>query len=169
MEVPMGSSPRAYLAYGYDLGGAEGEWFVKEYDKHQYKVVLPWFDEDDPDEDEDFPTRVSERLLKELGGLTEEKITSDGWNPEYYRNKREAEERLLVEFFSYGYHESPSYALVCKPSQAEAEWGESALVEPVQSTQVIAAWNAKLNEAIKVLGITPTQEHASWVLMAAYF
>lgn len=165
----MGSSPRAYLAYGYDLGGGEEHWRIKEYDAKNYDLQLDWYKADDRDEDEetesDFVESAKKRLLASVG-FTEE------WTPNtgYWERLKEAEERVGVEFDRPGHSDYPGGYIVYTDRLISAAWGEvvSLDLRELQSEQQAKNADAKLAAAVKALGITPLQAEPRWLLYAYY-
>jgi hypothetical protein len=172
-EISVSCDPGAILAYGYDLGGSEGEWLLKEYDEDEGIVKVPWLaDEDSEEWLDDFGTEATNVLLAKLTDFNEKKFTEEGrYNEEYYRARSLAEKELSVEIISFGHHESSSYALIMKVYHESAEWGVATVLEDLENlirSPVQAAWDAKLAEATAALGITPLQKRPGWLLMADY-
>ncbi|MEV7014072.1 hypothetical protein [Streptosporangium sp. NPDC051022] len=154
----MGRSLSAKLVYGYDLGGGEDEWNVREVDEYG-GLTVAWFDEDD----NDFVGAAQRRLLA-AAGFTEtwETRKDDG----YYGREREAEASLGVKFGWYGVSDYSEHVLVAheiKVCGAEPVDLAGLAVHPNR-----AAWDAALSSALEALGITPTQEQPGWLLCAYY-
>lgn len=162
----MGQSTNAVLAYGYDLGGDEGEWKFAEFDQDTYEIRLPWFvDSDDTGEDDEaggFIEQAEARLLAEVAGFVEADWQSEG----YFDGKREAEALLGVEFESYCSGDCPMYVLAAHVITVHR--GDSQLLDLAALANAVGVsdWDAKLDAAIKALGITPTQAKPGWVLVS---
>jgi hypothetical protein len=162
----MGQSTNAVLAYGYDLGGEEGEWKFAEYDKDTYELRLSWFDDsNDTGEDDEaggFIEQAEARLLAEVGGFTETDWQAEG----YFARQREAEARVGVEFESYCSGDCPMYVLAAHVITVHR--GDSKLIDPAEllAQPETEGWDAKLAAAVEALGITPTQGKPGWVLVS---
>jgi hypothetical protein len=150
----MGQSTNGILLYGYNLAGGDSEWQVREVGEYG-ELQLDWYD-NTSDEADDFETQAEKRLLASVG-FTEK------WAPGvegYWDREREAKARLGVEFESYCSGEYPMYALAAKGSVQTAHRGDC---DPVDFT-VQPDWDDKLRAALEVLGMTPTQDKAKWLL-----
>jgi hypothetical protein len=150
----MSTSTNAILAYGYDLGGADDDWKVREAGEYG-ELALDWFDAED--DDADFITVAEKRLLA-ASGFTETDWHADG----YFDRQREAEARLGVEIESYCSNNFPMYLLAAKVITVRRGYVET--VDPAELTVVPAEWDEKLSAALGVLGLTPLQERARWLL-----
>ncbi|MEV0382356.1 hypothetical protein [Nonomuraea sp. NPDC050643] len=162
----MGSSPSAFLAYGYDLGSGES-WKFRETDEYGYLDSAKFAWHDDDDDAPDFIDQAGRRLLAEIAGFTE---TWETWSEEgnFYAAERAAKERLGVVFETYSYGEYPMHVLAAKVIDVD---DGTALV--VDLAELVAhpdrpKWDAALFDAVKTLGITPVQEKPSWLLCAYY-
>jgi hypothetical protein len=115
----MGSSARAHLAYGYDLGGGED---FKAAERGEYgEPKLPWLTDDDVEGDhDDFGTEVEKLLLASVG-FTEE-FTPDS---DYWIRRKAAEERVGVELAYSGHSDYAGWLLVITDSQQSVEWSEA--------------------------------------------
>jgi hypothetical protein len=155
----MTTSTDGILAYGYDLGGDE-EWKIREAGEYGELPELPWFDEDD-EEGEGFQEAAERRLLAELASFTET------WSPAsegYFEREEAAKARLGVEFETYCSGDYPSYLLATKViTVARGDVEHIDMVELVEAPNV-HGWDAKLTAALQVLGLTPIQERARWLL-----
>jgi hypothetical protein len=142
----MGRSADGILAYGFELGGSD-EWLVREAGEYG-ELELDWYNEaseDDAGEDEsgDFADAAAYRLL--------------------------AEKALGVKIQSHGYDDPPQYLLVTKvlkASQGEVEDAGAFIAIADDATR--QEWDVKLRAALEVLGLTPKQEHAKWLLCSDY-
>lgn len=164
----MGSSPSAFLAYGYDLGGGDG-WKIRETDEYggidaSNASMLAWYDEDS---DDGFIEQAERRLLAVIAGFTEKW----GDNPDgaYFDREKAAKEVVGVKFDTYSYGEYPMHVLAAKVIEVGDD--QALIVNPQDLTPdlgEVLKWNSALNAAIEALGITPEQENPSWLLCAYY-
>ncbi|WP_030777225.1 hypothetical protein [Streptomyces sp. NRRL S-920] len=150
----MSTSTNGILVYGYDLAGGDAEWKVREVGEYG-ELKLDWLD----DENDDFWTAAEKRLLA-AAGFTETDYTADG----YFKREREAKGCTGVEIESYCSGDYPMYLLAAKGSVTTAYRGDC---EQVDFT-VNPEWDAKLRAALEVLGMTPTQERAQWLLCSCW-
>ncbi|SOE25676.1 hypothetical protein [Streptomyces sp. OK228] len=146
----MGQSTNGILVYGYDLAGGDAEWKVREVGEYG-ELRLDWLDV----EENDFESAAEKRLMASVG-FTETDYMVDG----FFDREREAEARLGVEFKSYCSGEYPMYTLAAKGSVLTAYRGDCKHVDFTVSPE----WDDKLRDALAVLGMTPTQEQAQWLL-----
>ena len=165
----MGSSPSAFLAYGYDLGGSD-EWKIHETDEYggidaSNVSTLAWYDEGE--DASDFIEQAKRRLLAEIAGFT---WTWETWTGEgnFFTAEAAAKERLSVVFDTYSYGEYPMHVLAAKVIDVGDD-----KAKPVDLAELVAhpnrpKWDAALFDALKMLGITPKQEKPSWLLCAYY-
>lgn len=150
----MGMSTDAILAYGYDLGGADG-WKINDLGEYGELPTLDWYD---PDSDEDFEEAIERRLLSQLAGFTETDWRIDG----YHARKDAALKQLGVQLVS---HCSSDYPMWVLATYSKTAWrGSPVLFEPTELGAIPTDWDTKLRAALDALGITPTQEHPRWVL-----
>jgi hypothetical protein len=160
----MGSSARAHLAYGYDLGGGED---FKAAERGEYgEPKLPWLTDDDVEGDhDDFGTEVEKLLLASVG-FTEE-FTPDS---DYWIRRKAAEERVGVELAYSGHSDYAGWLLVITDSQQSVEWSEAMELDLPAMADLTAdgLWNAKLTAALAALGITPTQDGPKWLVYPSY-
>lgn len=152
----MGQSTNGILVYGYDLGSDASEWKVREADEYG-GLTLDWYGEDD----DDFWGAAEKRLLA-TAGFTETDCTVDG----YFDREREAKARMGVEFDSYCSDGYPMFVLAAKGSVLTAYRGDCKHVDMVDLVEApsVNGWDDKLRAALAVLGMTPTQERAQWLL-----
>lgn len=154
----MGRSLSAKLVYGYDLGGGEDEWKVREVDEYG-GLTVGWFGEDDSD----FVESAQRRLLA-ARGFTETWETRK--DDDYFAREREAEAGLGVEFDWYGLGDYSEHVLAAH----KIDICGAAVVDLAALTAhpSRATWDAALSSALDALGITPTQEQAGWILCSYY-
>lgn len=155
----MGSNPRAHLAYGYDLGTSED--FKAEQRDEYDQPDLPWFDV----EGGDF-VEAAERVLLTSVGFTETDWRADG----YYERQRAAEAATGVEFQQSGHPDYPGWVLVARGSERSVEWAETMPLDlkELGDAPVTGGWDSALGAALAVLGITPTQDRACWLVFPSY-
>lgn len=150
----MGASVGAKLCFGYNLGGDESSegWNIKEdlsdvYDAPQ----APWWDDlyrpdwfdDEPPSDVPSYAEAAELVLKGTG---------------------------VSARYSYQYGGGFYSALVLSTYCVQSIEGEvvSADMVELERLRVEEKWDAKLAEAAKMLGITPTQK-PMWHVLPSYF
>lgn len=169
----MGSSPRAHLAYGYDLGTSEDFQAAEHGEYGQPK--LPWLtDDDEGGERESFAEGV-ERLLLAAAGFVEipweiRKDYDEAARRDYYDAKHEAEKQHGVELAFSGAYDYAGWMLIAKGSDRSVEWSEAMEVDLDELTNRPAyeGWDTKLADALTVLGITPTQSGPKWLIFPSY-
>lgn len=157
----MGTSTDGILAYGYDLGGSEGEWKVRETGEYGALNVgwLPEEDDEDDEGDHDIVTLMEKRLLVASG------FAETDWEAEgYFARERAAEESIGVKVESYCSGDYPMYVLAAKVITASRGDCEPIDMGALAAPELLAGWDAKLSAALGVLGITPEQEKPSWLL-----
>ncbi|MER7500477.1 hypothetical protein AB0L05_27845 [Nonomuraea pusilla] len=153
----MGTSTDAILAYGYDLG----EWNkIQGAGELGEDLTLPWLDDDS----DDGYREQAERHLLNASGFTETWETSQG--PGYYSREEAAKAALGVQFETYCSDRAPMEILAAKVitvSRGDCEVLDLAalMAEPAEH-----GWGDKLRQACQTLGITPTQEQPSWLLVS---
>jgi hypothetical protein len=162
----MGMSASAHLAYGYDLGSGED---FKAAERGEYgEPKLPWLptDEDGDCDYSDFGEEVEKRLLASVG-FTEEWAPG---NEGHWDRKRDAEKRVGVELTYSGHSDYSGWVLIAKDSERSVEWAESMPVDLGELTNRprYEGWDTKLDDALKALGITPTQVRAKWLVYPSY-
>jgi hypothetical protein len=151
----MGQSTNGILAYGYNIGSDEGGWKLEGAGEYGEMPTVEWFDPEAEDGD-GFEESAERHMLADIGFTERWTRGNDG----YFDREKAAKARLGVEFESYCSGEYPMYLLAAKGSVTTARRGDC---EPVDFT-VNPDWDAKLRAALQVLGITPTQERAQWLL-----
>lgn len=161
----MGSSPSAFLAYGYDLGGES--WKFSEIDEHGFidPQRVTWYD--DSEDSDDFVTQAGRHLLAAIAGFTEK--WGDNQDGGYHDRKEAAKALVGVKFDTYSYSEYPMHVLAAKVIEVGDD--QALIVNPQELTPdlgEVLKWNSALNAAIEALGITPEQENPSWLLCAYY-
>lgn len=151
----MGVSTDAILAYGYDLGGAEDEWKIKETGEYGC-LNLPWFDPED--DDAGFMDAVEKRLLA-AAGFTETDWQVDG----YFTREREALATFGVHLVSHCHVDYPMYILAAHHITSHRGWVGRVDLPALVALQEDA--DARLARTVEALGITPTQE-PGWLLVS---
>lgn len=134
----MGQSTDAILAYGYDLGGNEDEWRIKNLGPCG-TLTTPWYDEtsDDLDEeDSDFADLVEKQL-------------------------RNVPAAAGVEIVSHCSSSSPLYILAA--THTIARRGYPKVIDAAQVADT-AAMDARLAAACAALGIEPADDRPQWLL-----
>jgi hypothetical protein len=148
------NSAQAILAYGYDLGGGEVEWKIEEAGEYgQWET--DWWD------GYDFQGATEDRLLA-AAGFTETDRRAEG----YYGRKREANARIGVEVDRHCSGDSPMYMLVAHTTGVE--WGDARVLDfaELEAMRTAQDWDAKLKNALTVLGMTPKQAAPAWLLVS---
>ena len=165
----MGSSPSAFLAYGYDLG-SDDEWKIGETDEYggidaSNASALAWYD--DSEDADGFIEQAERRLLAEIAGFTE---TWETWTGEgnFFTAEGVAKERLGVAFERYSYGEYPMFVLASKVIDVGDDTAKVVDLAELAAHPDRPKWDAALFDAVKTLGITPNQERPSWLLGALY-
>ena len=136
----MGSTPRAHLAYGYDLGYIED---FKATERDEYGgPELTWLGEDGGSWD--FGARVESVL--------------------------EAADVRGVELEFSGGDDLPGWVLTATGSKRSVAWSEAMELEPAEmiAQPNRGLWNTKLADALSALGITPTQDGPKWLVFPSY-
>lgn len=158
----MGMTIQAEMHYGYNLGDTDrgtGWEFAEVTDEDAGTPALPWWDENG----DSFGEQAMTQLLA-AAGFTETDWRADG----YYQRRREAEDRLGVEFENTGY-EGARTLLVAKGTERTAYTSEATEIDPAAMTATATeAMDAALAEALRVLGITPSQPKPMWLLTCYY-
>ncbi len=149
----MGTSTDGILAYGYNLGGGDAEWNIKEVGEYG-SIQVPWLSEDDS-----FTDVAEKRILTSVG------FTEDDWQVEgYFARLKEAEGRAGVEFEHYCSDSYSAYVLAAKVITANRGDCLTIDFEALTREATENRWDEKLARAIEALGITPTQERPTWLL-----
>lgn len=153
----MGTSTNAVLAYGFNLSDGD-DWLIKEVGEYG-QPVIDWYDDREEAED-GFVAQAETKLLISLAGFTETHWSADG----YYDRKIDAEQRLGVGFEHYCHGDYPMYVLAAHVITVRR--GDSLLLDlnELATEPERQGWDAKLDAAVKALGITPTQAKPGWVL-----
>jgi hypothetical protein len=153
---------QAELHYGYNLGDPDngsGWEFAEVTDEYAETPALPWWDEDG----DSFGEQAMTQLLT-AAGFTETDRRADG----YHQRRRDAEERLGVEFENTGYEASRAL-LVAKGTERTAYTSEVTELDPAaMAAAATEAMDGALAEALRVLGITPAQTKPAWLLTCYY-
>ena len=159
----MGSSANGMLVYGYDLGGEDGEWKIREVGEYG-ALKLSWYEEpegEDEDSEDDEFTEAAKRRLLVASGFTE---TYEDGRDGYFARESEAEAALGVEFDSYCSGDYPMWVLAAKVLTAHQGHCDALDLVELSNPETLAGWDAKLTLALGVLGMTPVQEKPSWLL-----
>lgn len=157
----MGTTARAELAYGYDLGGVDG---FKATEVGRYDGPdLPWWREED-DHPQEF-TEVADQMLLDRIGLFAD---TDWQADDYYDRKHTAEKRVGVRFDFPGNHAYPGLVLIAEGSRSAVAWSEVMTLDPNEILIARPEWDAKLTAALDALGIHPTQPAARWLVYPTY-
>jgi hypothetical protein len=150
----MGVSTDAILAYGYDLGGDEDGWKVREAGKYG-ELELDWLDEED-----DFTEQAMDRI-RAAAGFTETDWQAEG----YFDRKHAAEAAAGVEIEMYCSDEAPMYLLAAKVhTVSRGHIKDAAALMAGADDATRREWDAKLAAAVAALGMTPVQEKPAWLL-----
>lgn len=156
----MGVSTNGVLAYGYDLGGGEAEWKIEGLG--EYEPWEPdWLDRGEDDADDDIVTAAGEHLMRSAG------FTETDWRAEgYFEREAAAKAAVGVEFKSYCSVDYPIWALVTHAITCRR--GDAIPIDfaALEALRVEQGWDEKLQHALAVLGITPTQEKPCWLLLS---
>jgi hypothetical protein len=143
----VGSVARAHLAYGYDLGSGE-DFRAAERDEYG-GPVLSWM----PDPEVEEPVDGEEFDFVDLA-LAELRRTLGS--------------ELAVGFEYAGWHDNPGWVLAIEASMRTVAWSETMALELAELTAVRPNWDIALTEALRVLGITPTQDGPKWLVFPSY-
>ncbi|MDP5310402.1 hypothetical protein [Streptomyces poriferorum] len=155
----MGQSTNAILAYGYNLGGEEG-WELEGVGEYGEMPTLDWYSPNNEDGD-DFQTAAETKLLAEIAGFTEQWHSK---NEGYFDRERAAKARLGVEFDTHCSGDYPMYLLATKVITVHRGSVEGIDPNGLAAQPQQNGWDDKLRTALQVLGITPTQGQAKWLL-----
>lgn len=144
------SSGSTLLVYGYDLGGTE-EWKVHEADEDDGGLLLDWLSADDL-ENGYFADAAMEELLSTAGFAGGDPLT---W-------ESESATRLGVEVTEYRCESHPlgGYVLAARVVAATPEQREN----PANAPAAAPEEERNLRRALAVLGLTPHQTRAEWLL-----
>jgi hypothetical protein len=156
----MGHSTDGILAYGYDLGGEDEGWKIKETGEYG-ELETSWAEKIDDDHD------IAEVIIATLlaaNGFTETDPEKDG----YYSRRNAAEAALNVEVVTYCSDTYPMLILAAHSEVASRgeviDVGELMREPTAEAAETMTEWNAALAHALSVLGITPDQTGPSWLL-----
>ncbi|MFI6228707.1 hypothetical protein ACIBCR_15500 [Micromonospora echinospora] len=155
----MGTSTNAMLVYGYDLG-SDDEWKLEgagKYGDYDFETH-DWYTENE-DGHTDFTEAVEAKLLA-AHGFTETDWQVDG----FYQRQREAEAAMGVKVVAHCSAESPMYVLAAKEITAYRGDCKTIDFDALDREANEVGYDDKLRAALAVLGLTPTQDQARWLL-----
>jgi hypothetical protein len=172
----MGTSAAVgILAYGYDLGGVEDGWKVREAGEYG-QLELDWLPSDEDiaritrkranfEADHaaawDDPATLMEKRLLAASGFTETDWEAYG----YFARRGAAEDALGVQFEAYGCADTyPVYVLAAKVITVNPGGCDVIDMAALSDPETLAGYDAKLSAALTTLGITPTQDKPAWLL-----
>lgn len=150
----MGISTDAILAYGYDLGGGEEGWKVKETGEYG-SLNVPWYNP----ENHGFGSAVEERLLASAG-FTETDWQVDG----YFARRGAALNTFGTELVSHCSLDYPMYILAAH--HITVYRGMVGVVDLGELVALQEDADARLTRTVAALGLTPTQEAPAWLLVS---
>lgn len=156
----MGQSTNGVLAYGYDLGGGDGDWKIEEVG--EYGEWEPeWLEVDEDEDSEDLITQAGERLMASVG-FTETDWHADG----FFDREKAAKARLGVEFESYCSGDYPMWLLAAHKITVYRGDCEPIDFAELEKLRAEGDWDTKFAHAVQVLGITPKQAKPGWLLVS---
>jgi hypothetical protein len=159
------SDPNADLVYGFIL--RDGAWRVEEIEENGYDLMVDWLprDEEGYQDTGEFEDIATHRLMVEIARLDPADLEHDA--PEGARERiKAAEARLkgleVITFADTG--GDPSYALI--KHRENTDWDQPRRVQQVELVERCEAegWDDDLAAAVKVLGLTPIDGPAWWLL-----
>jgi len=155
----VGTSTNAILAYGYNLGGPEEGWAVREADGDGL-LRTDWYDEDNDDDDgADFVAAAEKRLLTAVG-FTE----TDYKAPGYSDRRKIAEAQIGVVFDAYCHIDFPLYIMATNVITVRRGNMEYLDLHALAGEPAHHNWDEQLTVALRILGITPIQPQPDWLL-----
>ncbi|WP_043469014.1 hypothetical protein [Kitasatospora sp. MBT66] len=154
----MGMSARAKLAYGYNLGGDDSGWAVKQVDEDG-SLAVTW-----PTLNDDGVTEAVEAVLLAAAGFTEMDWRADG----YFDRRCQAKARVGVKIVTHCVPDCASHVLAAM--EITAELGETRPVDFARLAEQaqVEDWDGRLQRALDTLGLTPTQVRPQWLLCPYY-
>lgn len=152
----MGHSPKAILAYGYDLGQI-ADHFEWEYDGDEESGGPVWFDRGN---DGDFAPAAM-RALRAAAGVTPAQYEAMG-----YVGREAAAAELGVELVRHGGHEGDE-TLIIAAVVHHTDWEQAVALDAGDLVPADGAVE-RLRWALEVLGITPAAPAPGWLLAADY-
>lgn len=161
----MSTHTNALLVYGYDLGGP-GELKLAEAqasDTNPYGYFkTDWFDEEneDPPEDEDIFDVMTRQLYAAIPGVPPVEHARACEEP--------VKEHFGVWLEMHAHFEEPAYILAAHREEAFRGYPQPLDLAALNAEAGTGAWDAKLAEALRALGITPTQERPGWLLASLW-
>ncbi|MBY8883469.1 hypothetical protein K7472_01240 [Streptomyces sp. PTM05] len=153
----MSNPTDTLLAYGYDLGGADG-WKVEETDEYG-ELAVDWYS---PDTEGGFREAAQDRLLASTG-------FTERWSPQahgYFLRRDERLRSLGVELTPYGREQAPMYLLTAHVVRVPL--GECADLGSDVPGRETAEWDDALLKALGTLGLTLPEQRPRWLLCASH-
>jgi hypothetical protein len=152
----MSIATTALFAYGYDLGGPEEGWRVEE--AGEYGEWQPgWLNVDTENIIESAETEL---LI--AAGLTENYDPGFG----FHQRVIEVQMSVGVTFVQYRSVETPQYILAAHHITTYQADPLAIDLTELEERRLGEGWDAKLQNALRVLGATPKQRHPAWLLAA---
>jgi hypothetical protein len=161
----MGSSPRAHLAYGYNLGSDNRLDLRERVGDYGRDLAVDWWISYDPagDDDQDVP-ETSAQIYRRLYGAIPGAPAVD-----YdFQRRQPAEDHYGVKLDYPGADGSTGYVLVAIGSVQSVDWDEVMTLDPADLATTRPAWDAKLAAALAVLCVTPIQDGPRWLVFPSY-
>jgi hypothetical protein len=156
----VGSSSDGRLIYGYDLDGES--WAIEETGEYG-ELALDWYDNDD----EDSPSFTDACLMRLLASIG---ITENPHPGKYFDTEKLVKEHFGVEFIGFGDAVYGPGACALGTVDIWASGYSTAIVDlaDLAAAPEREGWDAKLQHACEVLGITPKQAKPAWILTSSY-
>lgn len=156
----MGQSTDGILAYGFDLGGGDGAWKVKEYDKDEWQLKADWYDPERKDKYGD-EMDVEEQAIVRLYAANGTPF------PNGYVDGDDTMRDFGVRFLSYCSCEYPMYILSTFDITCSRGDTEPVDFMALEQQRVEGDWNGKLARAVASLGLTPN-DPPRWLLASMW-
>lgn len=146
------------LHYGYDLGGGDQPWRVRQITASGASLRswedLPWYE---PDSIFDFRDQANLHLAR-LGGAADPSATDDP--------APAAAARAGARVECYSWDASPSYVLVAGGATAFYDTPEQVDLLELIERRKTEDWDLKLDAALRHLGITTSTARPGWMVTA---
>lgn len=154
----MGTSTDGILAYGYDLGGDEG---LNVAEGGEYGDVDE-LDLPEVDEDHENYGGLADRLLMKLYlAIPDAPPVEYGWYAI-------AEKHYGITLVNHCSADFADWILATVDLSASRGTPQVIDMAELEARRIAEDWDGKLTHALSVLGLTPTQEKAAW-LLASYW